>query len=92
MWASTKGGGLAYTYVGTIITNTTRRELGIAINPHLFLDCAVFTIVHEAGDQMGMASALLQHTDNRITQEHYNRGSSILAVKAFHEILTDMVD
>lgn len=92
MWASTKGGGLAYTYVGTIITDTTRRELGIAINPHLFRDCAVFTIAHEAGEQMGMASALLQHTDKRITQEHYNRGSSILAVKAFHEILDDIGD
>ena len=92
MWASTKGGGLAYTYVGTIISATTHRELGITVNPHLFRDCAVFTIAHEAGDQMSMASALLQHTDQRVTQKHYNRGSSILAVKAFHEILDDMAD
>lgn len=87
LWASIKGGGLAYTYVGTIITETTRRELGIAINPHLFRDCAVFTIAHEAGDEMGVASALLQHTDPRVTNLHYNRGSSVMAVQQFHKML-----
>ena len=61
-WPSTKGGGLAYTYVGSIITETTRRELGVAVNPHLFRDCAVYTVADTAGDEMGVASALLQHS------------------------------
>jgi hypothetical protein len=90
LWASTKGGGLAYTYVGTIITEVTRRELGQAVNPHLFRDCAVYTIAHHAGDEMGVASALLQHSDPRVTEEHYNRGSSIEAVKAFHGMLESL--
>ena len=61
-WPSTKGGALAYTYIGQIITETTLRELGVAVNPHLFRDCAVFTVATVAGDRMGIASGLLQHT------------------------------
>jgi integrase len=87
LWASSSGGPLAYTYVGAIITETTRRELGIAVNPHLFRDCAVFTVAHEAGRQMGIASALLQHTDQRVTEAHYNRGATVEAVKSFHRIV-----
>jgi integrase len=54
-WPSIKGGALAYTYVGHIITETTRKELGVAVNPHLFRDCAVYTIAINAGDRMGIA-------------------------------------
>src|SRR5262249_55620436 len=62
-WPSTKGGSLAYTYVEQIITETTLRELSVAVSPHLFRDCAVYTIAIAAGDRMGIASALLQHLD-----------------------------
>ena len=40
-WASTKGGNLAYTYVGTTVADISLRELGVAINPHAFRDCLV---------------------------------------------------
>ena len=86
-WPSTKGGALAYTFVGNIITETTRRELGVAISPHLFRDCAVYTIATRAGDRMSVASALLQHSDPRVTQDHYNKGAMISAAVEFQEIL-----
>jgi len=86
-WSSTKGGAIAYTYVGTIITETTRRELGTAINPHLFRDCAVHTVADLAGDQMGIASALLSHTDPRVTEKHYNKGASIRAAERYQDIV-----
>ena len=86
-WPSTKGGAIAYTYVGTIITEMTRRELGTAVNPHLFRDCAVHTVAYFAGDQMGIASAILSHTDPRVTEKHYNEGASIRAAKKYQDIL-----
>jgi hypothetical protein len=64
-WPSIKGGSLAYTYVGHIVTEVTRRELGVPVNPHLFRDCGVYTVATHAGDRMGIASGLLQHTDKR---------------------------
>ncbi|MGC2409656.1 MAG: hypothetical protein WA441_06610, partial [Methyloceanibacter sp.] len=86
-WPSTKGGSLAYTYVGQIIIETTLRELRVAINPHLFRDCAVFTVATVAGDRMGIASGLLQHTDSRTIEKHYNKGAMIAASRRYQQIL-----
>lgn len=86
-WASIKGGGMAYTYVGDTITRTTARELGTPVNPHLFRDCAVDTIANRAGEFMHLASGLLQHTDPRTTEKHYNKGASLSASKRFAEII-----
>jgi integrase len=91
-WPSTKGGPLAYTYVGHIITETTRRELGVAVNPHLFRDCAVYTVATNAGDRMGIASGLLQHTDQRTVEKYYNKGASIGAVRRYQQILDQFMD
>jgi integrase len=88
-WSSIKGGRLAYTYVGHIITQTTLRELGVAVNPHLFRDCAIYTIATEAGDRMGIGSGLLQHTDDRTIERHYNKGALIGAVRRYHQLIGD---
>ena len=86
-WPSTKGGCLAYTYVGTLIARVTSRELGVSINPHLFRDCAVLTVADLAGDRMSVASGLLQHTDPRVTEKHYNRGASRIAARKLQSFL-----
>jgi integrase len=90
-WASIKRGPLAYTYVGHIIAETTRRELGVAVNPHLFRDCAVHTVAINAGDRMGIASGLLQHTDPRTTEKYYNKGASVGAVRKYQQILDQLM-
>ena len=90
-WPSTKGGSLAYTYVEKIITETTLRELGVAVSPHLFRDCAVYTVAIAAGDRMGIASALLQHIDERTTEKHYNKGASLDAVRRYQKILDQLM-
>jgi integrase len=90
LWPSTKGGALAYTYVGATITKRTRQELGVAINPHLFRDCAVYTVANLAGDRMGIASGLLQHTDPRVTEKHYNKGASFTAVRRYQVMVLQL--
>jgi integrase len=91
-WPSTKGGPLAYTYVEQIIIETTLRELSVAISPHLFRDCAVYTVAIAAGDRMGIASALLQHIDERTIQKHYNKGALLDAVRQYQQILDQLID
>jgi integrase len=91
-WPSTTGGPMSYTFASQTITEVTKRELGVAVSPHLFRDCAVYTIANNAGDRMGMASALLQHTDPRVTNKHYNKGSMHSAVEAFQVILRSIAD
>jgi integrase len=89
-WPSIKGGPMAYTYVGTIINETTRRELGVAVNPHLFRDCAVHTIADRVGEEMGLASALLQHADTRVTEKHYNKGKMVTAARRYQSIVENL--
>jgi integrase len=86
-WPSIKGGSLAYTFVGHIITETTRKELGVAVNPHLFRDCAVYTVAINAGHRMGIASGLLQHANQRSVDKYYNKGASLEAVRRYQQIL-----
>ncbi|MBK5199277.1 MAG: hypothetical protein JJE37_13530, partial [Methyloceanibacter sp.] len=91
LWPSTKGGTLAYTYVGHILTETTRRELGVAVNPHLFRDCGVYTVATYAGDRMGIASGLLQHVDSRTTEKHYNKGAMLTAAGRYQQIIDELL-
>jgi integrase len=90
-WPSIKGGALAYTYVGHIITEVTRRELGIAVSPHLFRDCGVYTVATNAGDRMGIASGLLQHTDARTTEKHYNKGAMFSAADRYRQMIDELM-
>jgi integrase len=90
-WPSIKGGSLAYTYVGHIVTEVTRRELGVPVNPHLFRDCGVYTVATHAGDRMGIASGLLQHTDKRTTEKHYNKGATFSAVRRYQQIVDELM-
>ena len=85
-WPSWKA-RLAYTYVGTVISRVTHRELGVTVNPHLFRDSAVLTVANHAGAHMEIASGLLQHTDPRVTEEHYNKGASTEAARRFQKLL-----
>jgi integrase len=87
LWPSIKGGMMAYTYVGTTISAITRRELGVNISPHLFRDCAVYTVATRAGEDMGVASALLQHSDSRTREEYYNKGAIVEAARSLQNIV-----
>ena len=89
-WASTKGGNLAYTYVGTIVTEVTRRELGVAVSPHLFRHSAVHTVAILRGDQMGIASGVLQHADPRTTGIYDIKGRSVMAGRALQSIVREL--
>jgi len=87
MWPSPRGGRLAYTYVGTIITETTRRAFGVPVNPHLFRSCLVEALANHWPEHLALATAILQHTDPRTTQNFYNNGAARIAIGRFHNVL-----
>ncbi len=76
LWIGMTGHPMTYQGVEALITRTTQRALGIPINPHLFRSCAASTACLHASDNPGLAAALLQHTDPRVTERHYNRARS----------------
>jgi len=56
------------------------------VSPHLFRTAAASTAAMYAGNTPHLASALLNHTDPRVTEQHYNRASSMSASKIYARI------
>ena len=87
LWIGINGQAMAQCSVGEVIIETTRSTLGVAINPHLFRTAGATTTAVHAGDKPHLGSALLHHRHPTVTQENYNRASSISAGRAYREII-----
>jgi integrase len=83
LWLAMNGKPMAECYVREVITETSRANLGVPINPHMFRAACVTTAAIYAGDRPHLGSALLHHTHPVVTQENYNRASGISASKAY---------
>ncbi|WP_188517754.1 site-specific integrase [Alsobacter metallidurans] len=91
LWISRQTGRrMSYSGVERAIIARTQEALGIAVSPHLFRCAAASTLAVHAGQDPHLASALLQHTDARITEMHYNRASSVHAVQAYARLIQDL--
>jgi integrase len=87
LWiSSTTGRRMTTKNLGTLISKVTLETLGVDVSPHLFRTAAASTAAAYGGSTPHLASALLNHTDPRVTEEHYNRASSISASKIYAEI------
>jgi len=90
LWVGGMGEALRYGTVERILTETTRQTLGVAVAPHDFRRCGATTAALRAGAHPHLASALLQHRDRRVTDEHYNRASTLSAAGAFGRLIQEM--
>jgi integrase len=72
--------------VREVITETTLSTLGVPINPHMFRSAGVTTAAIHAGHKPHLGSALLHHSHPVVTQENYNRATSISAAKAYSNL------
>jgi integrase len=73
--------------IGKLITQITRETVGIAISPHLFRTADATTAADALSDMPYFASALLGHTNPRITDEHYKRNSSLNAQNDYAQFI-----
>ena len=74
------------------ITKTTKRAFGVAINPHLFRDCAVTTVAIEDPEHIGIAAPILGHTDPRTTEEHYIQANALVAGRKLRNSVDPLKD
>lgn len=79
LWIGVFGDPMAEQTVRQAITLRTKARLGVAINPHLFRDCAVTTMATEDSAHVGLASSLLGHASTTTTDRHYRQANSIAA-------------
>ena len=91
LWMAQLGDAMSLVTMKKTITQTTQQTLGVSVNPHLFRACAATTAALHASTHPHLASGLLQHTDPRVTEAHYNRASSLQAAIRYGEILDEML-
>jgi integrase len=78
---------MTYRAVAGAISRTTLSTIGVGISPHMFRTAAASSAAVHAGRNPHLASALLHHRDHRVTEEHYNRASSLGAASAFGQMI-----
>jgi integrase len=88
LWISSiNGQPMTYHAVAGAIEGTTRSTIGVGISPHMFRTSAASSAAVYAGHNPHLASALLHHRDNRVTEKRYNRASSLSAANAFGKLI-----
>jgi integrase len=87
LWiSSTTGRRITAKNLGTLISKITLETIGVDVSPHLFRTAAASTAAAYGSNTPHLASAVLNHTDPRVTEEHYNRTTSIAASRIYGEI------
>ena len=88
LWLSSNDGNpMTYDGVARVITETSRSTVGVAVSPHLFRTSIASSAAIHGHANPHLASALLHHTDPRVTEAHYNRASSLSAAQSYREII-----
>jgi site-specific recombinase XerD len=88
LWLSSNGGAsMSYSGVERVLTETARATVGVAVSPHLFRTAIASSAAIHGGANPHLASALLHHTDPRVTEAHYNRASSLSAAESLRRII-----
>jgi integrase len=92
LWiSSTTGGRMTTKNLATLISKITLETIGVNVSPHLFRAAAASTAAAYGGNTPHLASALLNHTDPRVTEEHYNRASTMRASKIYTKITSSFL-
>jgi integrase len=90
LWiSSTRKRQLTAKNLGTLISKITLETVGVDVSPHLFRTAAASTAAAYGGNVPHLASALLNHTDPRVTEDHYNRATSISAAQSYAALIDE---
>jgi integrase len=75
------GAGVGYTpgSLSMRIVKLTARNVGVAISPHLFRDCAATTIATDDPEHVLTIAPILGHTNLRTAELHYNHAQCLEA-------------
>ncbi len=92
LWLSSADGQpMTYSAVAAAVKTTTLTAIGVGVSSHLFRTAAASSAAVHAGHNPYLASALLHHRDPRVTDEHYNRASSLSAGEDFRAVVQGYV-
>ena len=88
LWLSSRHGArLTEKYIERLVGVTTLSTVGVKVSPHLFRTAAASGAAIYGGDNPHLGSAVLHHSDPRVTEEHYNRATSLSAAESFRKVV-----
>ena len=88
LWLSSRSGApMSARSVSYVLSATTLATVGVNVNPHLFRTSAASTAATHGGHNPHLASALLHHTDPKVTNAHYNRATGLTAADRLRQIV-----
>lgn len=91
LWPSvTRGEAIRPNNISTLISKITEETIGVAVCPHLFRTAASSTAAIYGGDMPYLGSALLDHRDPRINEQHYKRVSSMSAAQTYATLVDEL--
>lgn len=90
LWLSFRGRPLTAKQVGRLVSRTTQRELGNAINPHLFRKLIPTELAINDPEHVGIAQAVLGHADYRTTERAYNLARALDAARRYQQLLASL--
>jgi integrase len=93
LWLSSNNGRpMTYHAVAGVIERTTRTAIGVGVSPHMFRTAAASSAAIHADDNPYLGSAVLHHRDKRVTEEHYNRASSLSAANDYGRLIRQHIE
>jgi integrase len=93
LWLSSNDGRpMTYSAVADVIERTTCKAIGVGISPHLFRTAAASSAAVHADSNPYLGSAVLHHRDQRVTEEHYNRASSLSAANDYGRLVRQHIE
>jgi integrase len=78
---------MTYLAVEDVISRITIASVGVNVSPHLFRTAGASTAAVYGGSHPHLASALLHHTDPRVTEKHYNLATCTSAAQAYAALI-----
>ena len=81
LWISRNGTPMDNPTLYCRVKAVTRREFGIALNPHLFRDCAATSIALEDPEHVRITRLILGHSTLRTSERHYNHADAVQAAR-----------
>ena len=88
LWPSaTTGQPMLANTISALVSKITHETIGVTVSPHLFRTSGASTAAIYGGSMPHFASALLDHRDPVVTEEHSNRASSMSAALAYASLI-----
>jgi site-specific recombinase XerD len=87
LWPSRQSGHVTDKHVANLIGATTLSTLGVRVSPHLFRTSVATAAALYGGENPFLGSAVLHHSDPRVTEENYNLATSLSAAESFRQVV-----